>query len=541
MVEVLGNALKNMRRRRWGYLFAIFAMATLISLLDILTSHLVEAIYQVLEDATYEKIPGMIVKNFFFGIILIVLWRFFTILYNDEAKRATANLQRMVYKKALRLPMERYESDLQGSFLTKLGYHIEQAADVYGSRFRRVLTPFISVSVYLVAMFAMNWKMAFLLVSLDVILFFLNLYLDRPIRAVSEEMMVQKEEKTAVFLDIFRGSRMIRLYGIQRKMKEKYEGVLQKLFQIQVRRTIYFSILECFQTGFDLLGAVLFLAVGVWMASWKMVQLKELVAIYVIYAPFSYHFLQMGKYVPELVERLSYMKELFTFLESEEETDTTIIREKENEFAILFDRVSFSYPDGTQLFENLSVGFEKNRVTALTGRTGCGKSTLMKLLLGFYPIDGGNIFLYGREIRTWGYRAVREQIAYVPQEPYLYHVSIAENISYGAPGKKKEEIMQAAKCAGADAFIRRQPNGYDTIVENGGRSLSGGERQRIAIARAILKDAKIIVMDEATSALDLESERVINEFINAYRTQKTIILIAHRQETIQKADVEIKI
>ena len=272
----------------------------------------------------------------------------------------------------------------------------------------------------------------------------------------------------------------------------------------------------------------------------------ELVAIYVLYTSFNFHFLQIGKYIPELNECLVYMRDLFEFLELEEEKEgnTTIDYLEpllESESVISFRAVSFGYKEKTPILDNMSVDFESGIMTAITGRTGCGKSTLLKLILGFYPVNSGKIYLYGKGLGEIGWQKVREMIAYVPQEPYLYNVSIAENISYGKLGASTDEIIRAARAANAHEFIMRQQDGYNTIISEGGASLSGGERQRIAIARAILKDAPIIFMDEATSALDNESEKSINDFLSNRYQNKTIIIIAHRPTTIEKAAVQINI
>jgi len=151
-------------------------------------------------------------------------------------------------------------------------------------------------------------------------------------------------------------------------------------------------------------------------------------------------------------------------------------------------------------------------MTAITGRTGCGKSTLLKLILGSYPIYG-NIYLFGKNVKELGYHQVRDLISYVPQEAYLYNISIEENISYGKPEVSEEEIVKAARAANAHDFILKQPDGYQIILKEGGMNLSDGECQRISIARAILKDAPIILMDEATSALDNKSEQSVNNFL----------------------------
>lgn len=162
-------------------------------------------------------------------------------------------------------------------------------------------------------------------------------------------------------------------------------------------------------------------------------------------------------------------------------------------------------------------------------------------MLGFYPVEEGTIDILGKNGKNSSIREMRELIAYVPQEPYLYGVSIAENIAYGRsyeqPGKvPMEDIIQAAKIANAHDFIMRLPHGYQTIPGERGNTLSGGEKQRIAIARAVLKNAPILLLDEATSALDNESERLVNEALDRVCKNRTTIMIAHRQSTIALAD-----
>lgn len=214
MPSVLLKSLKLMQKRSIWYIFAIVAMAALSALLDILTSNIVKNLYSYVEIGAYKCIPQLLISNFFIGLCIVFLWRFFTIVYNDEAKLATARLQKDVYKKALRLPIAYYENNTQGGFLTKLSYNVEQAADVYGSRFRRVLTPFISVAVYLFAMVAMNWRIASILILLDIVLFIINLWMNRPLKIVSKKMMDVKEKETDAFVDMLRGSKIIRIYEL---------------------------------------------------------------------------------------------------------------------------------------------------------------------------------------------------------------------------------------------------------------------------------------------------------------------------------------
>ena len=198
--------------------------------------------------------------------------------------------------------------------------------------------------------------------------------------------------------------------------------------------------------------------------------------------------------------------------------------------------ITFDYREDKPLIRDYSLGIEKGESIAVTGPSGCGKSTLSKLLLGLYPLKGGDIVVDGNSYLEMRNRELREKIAYVPQEPYLFNLSIKENIRMGNLKATDEEVIEAAKAANAHEFIEKLEEGYDTNVGERGNRLSGGQRQRIAIARAILKNAPIVLLDEATSALDNESELLVNESLKGMKDGKNIIMIAHRPSTIALAD-----
>ena len=205
--------------------------------------------------------------------------------------------------------------------------------------------------------------------------------------------------------------------------------------------------------------------------------------------------------------------------------------------AIDFSHISFKHKEKTRkLFTNFNLTIPAGRTVGLVGISGSGKTTLTKLLLRFADVSSGGIFIDGQDIRDVTQKSLREAISYVPQESSLFHRSVFDNIAYGKPGASREEVERAAKLANADEFIRELPEGYNTLVGERGVKLSGGQRQRIAIARAILKDAPILVLDEATSALDSESEAVIQEALSNLMYGRTAIVIAHRLSTIAGLD-----
>jgi subfamily B ATP-binding cassette protein MsbA len=203
---------------------------------------------------------------------------------------------------------------------------------------------------------------------------------------------------------------------------------------------------------------------------------------------------------------------------------------------VQFDKVSFSYDNGVPVLHGVSFTARAGKTTAIVGASGAGKSTLIGLVQRFYDIDAGRILIDGQDIAYVSKRSLRQSIAYVSQQPYLFEGTIADNIRYGRPDATDEEVIEAAKLANADEFIRQQTQSYGTEVGENGVTLSGGQRQRLSIARAIVRNAAILLLDEATSALDNESEKRVQQALEHVMQGRTTIVIAHRLSTIVNAD-----
>jgi ATP-binding cassette subfamily B protein len=241
--------------------------------------------------------------------------------------------------------------------------------------------------------------------------------------------------------------------------------------------------------------------------------------------------------LPVLFQSLGVLMQAFSVMkEPQDITDpphTTALIIKKGE--IIFENVSFHY-DGKKLFTNKDVHIKGGEKIGLVGYSGAGKSTFVNLILRFYPLRKGRILIDGQDTANYTLKSLRRQVALIPQDPLLFHRTLKENIMYGKPEASEEEIIQAAKMAHCDEFIRKCPDGYDSLPGERGAKLSGGERQRIAIARVMLADSPIVILDEATASLDSVSERFIQENLEKIMQNRTTLVIAHRLSTLAKMD-----
>lgn len=287
-------------------------------------------------------------------------------------------------------------------------------------------------------------------------------------------------------------------------------------------------------TALEVLGMII--AILLW--SQGSITIGTIALIQLFFGSIFMHLWNLGSSVNAFTEALTNASEMLDILEKPIEVADPAKPEKSRikNGAIEIDNINFHYHPNNQVFENFSLSIPAGQRVGLVGASGCGKSTLTKLLLRFVDIQNGAIKIDGQDIRKITQDDLRDTIAYVPQDPVLFHRTLRENIAYGKPNATEKEIIAAAKEARAHEFINSLPKGYDTLVGERGIKLSGGERQRVAIARAILKDAPIIILDEATSSLDTESERFIKEAFDELIKGRTTIVIAHRLSTIQKMD-----
>ena len=548
------RSMRVMGKKRFVYLGSIFVMSVTFALFGIMSSLLMKCVVDIAQTGEYERLGYSIAVIVAVGVISLLIYRVATIRYNVEAKRVYGELSEKVLDAEMSLPYSYYEKHHSGEIVSKVSYDLTKMGDIYGSRLRRVVMPFLQVVAYLVPMFLLSWQLTLCLLAVNSVMMAIELLLLNPMHRISRELSGVSTAMTNRLSDMLQGMEQVRMFRGGRGTVAKFREENHRHEKKYGRKTLYTACLEGSSKGFELLCSLVFLMLGIYYVDKGYTTLGALAAIYTMYASFSFQFLQIGRYIPELVGCLANAQNIFDFLDEAKEpanwyredgggqkSEAVVTRAEtaagtQTTNAVEIRSIHFSYTGEEEVLRDFSLEVKKGECVAITGASGCGKTTLSKLLLGLYPITDGDIRVNGTSMRECDLASLRRQIAYVPQEPYLFQGSIAENIRMGRPGATEEEIREAAKQAHAHDFIMEFPEGYDTKVGERGNNLSGGQRQRIAIARAILKDTSIILLDEATSALDNESEQAVNEALRNLQGQKTILMIAHRPSTIELAD-----
>ena len=555
------RTMRTMGKRRFIYYGSILGMSITFAMFSVMEAFLMKIVVDIAQKGEWDRLISSVVIIVITGVIVLLGYRFACIRYNVEAKRIYGKLYEQVLSHEMKLPCEYYENHHSGEMLSKVSFDLGRMGDIFGSRFRRVVMPFIMVVVFLVPMFVLSWQLTLCLVAVNTVLIGVTMVLTGPLKSLSKKMSESNSIMTKHITDLIQGIIQVRMFPAGRKTVDRYNEEADVYAVKSDKRNMFSSLLECANTGFDLICNLVFLALGILFVQKGYTTLGAIAAIYTMYGRFSRQFLQMGKYIPELIAYLTYAQNIFEFLD--ETTEEEMLNRQEfnkerlhNEinnscghnnifnnidYSVKISDLTFSYIKDENnapivVLDNYNERIKSGEFVAVTGASGSGKTTLSKLLMGFYKPDRGMIEVCGNNLDDISLSAGRSFFALVPQDAILFNMSIMDNIRMGRLDATEAEIIEAAKMANAHQFITEFTDGYYTVVGEKGMSVSGGQRQRIAIARAILKNAPIMLMDEATSALDNESERAVNETLQNLKGRMTIIMIAHRTTTIQMAD-----
>ena len=471
---------------------------------------------------------------------LQALFSFFRIyLFADVTERAIANIRKDVYTHLIKLPMTFFSSQRVGELNSRISNDIGQLQEMFMTTLAEMVRQIIIIVVGISLLFFYSIELTLvMLVSLPVMML-AAFFFGKFIRSLSKETQDQLAQAQIVVDETLQGVQSVKSYANEAFEIARYSSVVEMARLVAMRGAKWRGAFASFII-FGLFGAIV-------LVIWYGVKLRAAGEIGLdVFTSFLLYSVFVGGSIGGVADIFGRIQKavgatenLFDLMEEHAELITTESQEITGfKGEVNFKDVGFSYPsriDKTVL-QGLNLRIKEGEKVAIVGTSGAGKSTIASLLLRFYEPSSGNILFDNKDAASYDLTALRNQMALVPQEVLLFGGSIQENIAYGKPSASNAEIADAAKKANAMEFISSFPEGFDTVVGDRGIQLSGGQRQRIAIARAILKDPRILILDEATSSLDSESEHLVQEALDKLMENRTSVIIAHRLSTIKKAD-----
>jgi ATP-binding cassette subfamily B multidrug efflux pump len=454
-------------------------------------------------------------------------------------QRTMYRLRESVEAKLNRLPLRYVDGQARGDLLSRVTNDIDNLAQGMQQTLSQLLTSTLMLVGTLVLMFVVSWLLA--LVALVTIP--LSIYTMKAITKRSRSKFVAQWRHTgalnALVEESFTGHHIVKAFGRQGEVEARFRATNEALYDASFGASF---ISGSIQPSMMVIGNLTFVAVavvgGLRVAAGALT-LGSVQAFIQYSRQFSQPLTQMASMVTVFQSGVASAERIFEFLDAEEEaadSDETLLPVTPAG-CIEFERVSFAYNAQRPLIENLSFVAQPGQTVAIVGPTGAGKTTLVNLIMRFYPLDGGRILLDGVDTATMARTELRSKIGMVLQDTWLFGGTIRDNIAYGNPDATEEQIREAAEATFVDRFVHSLPDGYDTLVSDEDGSISAGEKQLMTIARAFLADPAILILDEATSSVDTRTEVLIQEAMAALRSQRTSFVIAHRLSTIRDADV----
>lgn len=443
----------------------------------------------------------------------------------------------LIARKLYRIEYKYFDSNYSATLLNKVIGDLGEISSFLETVLPDIIGSIIALITYAVYIAQLNIGLLILILVSYPLIFAIANKLTKKISSLTKTFRQKTDAMAEITQDAVSGILVLRSFGLQRVFRDRMREAAKALVENEEKRTQISNTAIVIRKVVQWLPNIISAVYAVYLVSQGEISLGGLVAFILILNKFVDAFIGLPFAMVDASAGVVSINRVEDILNADEENSGTESTALDENIVVGFDNVDFGYSEDKKVLNKLSFEIKKGENVAFVGESGGGKSTIFRILCGFYAKNDGNYRLYGRDIEDWNVQALREQIALVSQNVFLFPTTIEENVGYGRCGATHDEIVNACKKADIHDFIMSLPQGYQTVVGERGAILSGGQKQRISIARAILKNAPILLLDEPTSALDIETENNIQDAINAVMEGRTCITIAHRLSTIENADI----
>lgn len=457
---------------------------------------------------------------------------------NNIAFSVCRDLRDKISKKINKLPLAYLDTHPSGDTVSRMIADVDTFSDGLLMGFTQLFTGVITILSTLGIMLYLNWKIAIAVFVLTPLSFFVAKFIASRTNRFFKEQAIARGEQTALTNELVEGQSVVKAFGHEDESLKDFDEVNEKLGKAAMNATFFSSLTN---PSTRLINNIVYAVVTLISALYAVsghISVGQL-SVFLSYASqYAKPFNEISGVITELQNAFTCAGRVFELLdESDEIPESRDPKSPSPKGNVEIKNVSFSYVPSRPLIENLSLSVKSGQRIAIVGPTGCGKTTLINLLMRFYDVNQGRIEVDGVDIRDMTRKDLRTRYGMVLQDTWLSSGTVRDNIAFGKPDATYEEIEVAAKAAHAHSFIKRLPDGYDTVIKENGSNLSAGQRQLLCIARAMLSLPQMLILDEATSSIDTRTEMKIQSAFSKMMAGRTSFIVAHRLSTIKEADV----
>lgn len=487
----------------------------------------------------FGKILQILVKlAVIIGVTSMAQW-LMNLCNNQITYRVVKDVRMNAFEHLQKLPLKYVDSHPYGETISRIITDVEQFSDGLLMGFSQLFTGVVTIAGTLAFMLSINVKISLIVIFITPLSLFVSSFVAKKTYNMFKIQSETRAQMTSLVDEMVGNQKVVQAFGYGKRSLERFDTINEELKTCSIR-AIFFSSITNPSTRF--VNGLVYSGVGIFgavLAMQGVITVGQLSCFLTYANQYTKPFNEISSVLTEIQNAFACAKRVFDFIDEEVET-------KDKEGALILQQtdgsmelqhISFSYRKDTPLLKDLNLHVKQGQKVAIVGPTGCGKTTLINLLMRFYDIDAGKIYVSGHDVKEITKDSLRANFGMVLQDTWLKSGTIAENIAYGKPEATRAEIIEAAKAAHAHGFIKRMSDGYDTVISEDGGNLSQGQKQLLCIARVMLKLPPILILDEATSSIDTRTEIKIQEAFQKMMEGRTSFIVAHRLSTIKEADI----